>query len=74
MLEDIRSDAHLINVPTLVLSGERDHVDPTSRLRDEVLPCISGSQLQVLPQTGHLPMLESAAALARAIRQFVAKL
>ena len=74
MLEDIRSDAHFINVPTLVLSGERDQVDPTSRLREELLPCISGSQLQVLPEIGHLPMLEAPETVARAIRQFVAKL
>jgi pimeloyl-ACP methyl ester carboxylesterase len=74
MLEDIRSDARLINVPTLVLCGERDQVDPTSRLREEILPCISGSQLQVLPHTGHLCMLEAPAAVAQAIRQFVANL
>jgi 3-oxoadipate enol-lactonase len=74
MLEDIRSEVRLINVPTLVLSGERDQVDPTPRLREEVLPCIAGSQLQVLPQTGHLPMLEAPATLAQAIRQFAAKL
>ena len=74
MLEDIRSDARRIDVPTLVLSGEHDQVDPTSRLREEVLPCIAGSQLQVLPRSGHLPMLEAPAAVARAIRQFVAKL
>jgi pimeloyl-ACP methyl ester carboxylesterase len=74
MLEDIRSDARLINVPTLVLSGERDQVDPTSRLREEVLPCISGAQLQVLPEAGHLAMLEAPEVVARAIRQFVAKL
>jgi pimeloyl-ACP methyl ester carboxylesterase len=73
MLEDIRSDARLINVPTLVLSGERDQVDPTARLREEVLPCISKSKLQVLPQTGHLAMLEDPEAVARAIRQFVSK-
>jgi pimeloyl-ACP methyl ester carboxylesterase len=74
MLEDIRSDARLINVPTLVLSGERDQVDPTSILREEVLPCISGSQLQLLSQTGHLPMLEAPGAVARAIRDFLLKL
>ena len=74
MLEDIRSNARLINVPTLVLSGERDQVDPTSRLREELLPYISGSQLQVLPQVGHLPMLEAPEAVAAAIRQFVATL
>jgi pimeloyl-ACP methyl ester carboxylesterase len=70
MLEDIRSDARLINVPTLVLSGEHDQVDPTSRLRDEVLPCIAGSQLQVLPGTGHLPMLEAPDVISGAIRGF----
>jgi len=74
MLEDIRAEARLINVPTLVLSGGRDQVDPTSRLREEVLPCISGSQLQVLPQSGHLSMLEAPEAVAHAIRQFVANL
>jgi pimeloyl-ACP methyl ester carboxylesterase len=74
MLEDIRSDVRLINVPTLVLSGARDQVDTTSRLREEVLPCITGSQLRVLPQTGHLPMLEAPDAVARAIREFVLQL
>jgi 3-oxoadipate enol-lactonase len=73
MLEDIRSDARLINVPTLVLSGEYDQVDPTQRLREEVLPYIPGSRLQVLPQAGHLPMLETPTAVARAISQFVAE-
>jgi 3-oxoadipate enol-lactonase len=74
MLEDIRTETHRINVPTLVLSGERDQVDPTARVREEVLPCISGAQLQVLPQIGHLPMLEAPEAVAQAIRQFVSKL
>jgi 3-oxoadipate enol-lactonase len=74
MLEDIRSEVRRINVPTLVLSGEHDQVDPATRLREELLPYISGSQLQILPQAGHLPMLEAPAAVAQAIRQFVAKL
>lgn len=74
MTEDIRPDARLIDVPTLVLSGERDQVDPTARLREEVLPCIRSSRLQVLPDAGHLPMLEAPGAVARAIREFVAKL
>jgi pimeloyl-ACP methyl ester carboxylesterase len=68
--EDIRSDARLINVPTLVLSGDRDQVDPTPRLREELLPCIPGSRLQVLPHVGHLSMLEAPEAVARAIREF----
>ena len=74
MLEDIRSDARRINVPTLVLSGERDQVDPTARLREELLPCIPDSQLQILSQVGHLPMLEAPDVVARAIRAFVLNL
>ena len=74
MLEDIRSDARRINVPTLVLSGERDQVDPTGRLREELLPCIPDSQLQILSQVGHLPMLEAPDVVARAIRAFVLNL
>jgi 3-oxoadipate enol-lactonase len=74
MPEDIRSEVRQINVPTLVLSGEHDQVDPTARLREELLPCIPGSQLQILPRAGHLPMLAAPVEVARAIRQFAAKL
>jgi pimeloyl-ACP methyl ester carboxylesterase len=70
MPEDIRAEVGHINVPTLVLSGEKDQVDPTVRLRDELLPLISGARLQVLPRTGHLAMLEDPEAVARAIRDF----
>jgi 3-oxoadipate enol-lactonase len=70
MLEDIRSDVSLINVPTLVLSGDRDQVDPTERLRQELLPYIAGAKLQVLPGTGHLSMLEAPKAVAQAIDRF----
>jgi pimeloyl-ACP methyl ester carboxylesterase len=70
--EDIRAEVARINVPTLVLSGERDQVDPTERLRRELLPHIPGARLQVLPGAGHLPMLETPQELARSIRQFIA--
>lgn len=72
--EDIRAEVRRINVPTLVLSGEKDQVDPTTRLQEEVLPYISGAELQVLARVGHLPMLEAPETTARAIRQFVATL
>jgi pimeloyl-ACP methyl ester carboxylesterase len=74
MREDIRSDARLINVPTLVLSGEHDQVDPAPKLREELLPWISASQLQILPGAGHLSMMEIPRAVAQAIRDFISKL
>lgn len=70
MLEDIRSEVRRVNVPTLVLSGERDQVDPTERLRHELLPCLPGARFQVLPGAGHLSMLEAPKAVAGAIEQF----
>ena len=74
MPEDIRSAARLINVPTLVLSGEHDQVDPTSRLREELLPCIADGRLQVLSRVGHLSMLEKPEAVAQAIEEFISHL
>jgi pimeloyl-ACP methyl ester carboxylesterase len=74
MLEDIRPDVRHINVPTLVLSGECDQVDPASTLRTELLPHISDSELQILPRVGHLAMLEDPRTVVQAIRRFVGKL
>lgn len=72
--EDIRAEVGRIDVPALVLSGERDQVDPPERLRQELLPHIPGARLQVLPDAGHLPMLETPQAVARSISRFIAGL
>jgi 3-oxoadipate enol-lactonase len=74
MLEDIRSEVARINVPTLVLAGERDQVDTTMVLRAELLPHITGARLQVLSGAGHLSMLETPQLVAQAIEHFIAKL
>src|SRR5271170_7519667 len=47
-LEDITSEVGKINVPTLVISGDKDKVDPVETLKRELLPRISGAVLQVL--------------------------
>ncbi len=72
MPEDIRSEVGRIDVPTLVLSGDKDQIDPTARLREELIPRIPGSRLHVVPEVGHLPMLEAPDDVARAIEGFVA--
>ena len=74
MLADIRADAWRINVPTLVLSGEKDLVHPVDAIREEVLSFISGARLVVLPGAGHAPMLEAPELVAEWIRRFASEL
>jgi len=73
MLDDVSANIHHIDVPTLVVAGELDTVDPVDALQREVVERIPGARMQVLPATGHLPMLESPDALAECIRGFVAE-
>ncbi len=49
-----------IDVPTLVIAGELDRVDPPAQLKIDLLPRIPQAVMHGLPGTGHLPMLESA--------------
>lgn len=74
MVEDITANVLSINVPVLVITGERDQVDRPETLRGELLPRILGSQMHVLPDTGHLSPLENPAAVATEIRQFMQQL
>ncbi len=69
-LEDIASQVGDINVPTLVISGALDRVDPPVRLQVELLPRIPQAVMQILPGTGHLSMLESPGAVASLIGAF----
>jgi pimeloyl-ACP methyl ester carboxylesterase len=57
-------------VPTLVIAGALDRVDPPIRLRAELLPRIPQAVMHVLPGTGHLSMLESPNAVAGLIADF----
>jgi pimeloyl-ACP methyl ester carboxylesterase len=68
--EDISAQVGNINVPTLVIAGELDRVDPPIRLKVELLPRIPQAIMHVLPGTGHLSMLESPDAVAFLIGTF----
>lgn len=72
MREDITAAVAAIDVPTIVLSGALDQVDPVATLQAELLPRIPHAALHVLPGVGHLAPLEAPAELARLIGQFVA--
>lgn len=69
--EDITGDVAAINVPTLVIAGELDRVDPVTVLQAELLSRIPHAVLHELVGTGHLSPLESPAEIAALIRSFV---
>jgi pimeloyl-ACP methyl ester carboxylesterase len=69
-LEDIAAQIGEINVPTLIIAGALDRVDPPVRLQVELLPRIPQAVMHVLPGTGHLSMLESPDAVSTLITEF----
>jgi pimeloyl-ACP methyl ester carboxylesterase len=73
-LEDITRAVGQINVPTLVISGDKDKVDPVETLKRELLPRISGAFLQVLPDVGHLSPLEAPREIALHLDSFAKEL
>lgn len=68
--EDITTLVPRIEVPTIVISGENDRVDPPDILRRELLPRIPQAQLHLLPGVGHLSPLEAPGAIANLTRTF----
>ncbi len=61
-------------MPTLVISGDKDKVDPVETLKRELLPRISGAVLQVLPDVGHLSPLEAPKKIAHHLDSFAKEL
>jgi len=72
--EDITAQVAGICVPTLVISGQEDRVDPPAVLQQELMPRIPQATLHTLPGIGHLSPLEAPAELAALIRNFAAPL
>lgn len=70
-LEDITREVAAITVPTLVISGEFDRVDPVDVLQADLLPRLPQATLQVVAGAGHLLPLEAPYEVARLIAGFV---
>ncbi len=71
MKEDFSAEVGRIDVPVLVIAGEKDVVDTPERLETEVVGRISGARMAVVPGVGHLSMVQKPAAVAELIREFV---
>lgn len=69
---DEKLDHHISNLkpPTLLLWGEQDAVTPLSLAR-HFEKLISGSRLEIIPNCGHFPALETPAEFTRRILQFL---
>lgn len=74
MGEDVVSLARRIRVPVLVVAAARDVVEPLDRVRREVCGNIQGSELVVVPSSGHLSPLEAPDEVAKHLLKFLGEL
>ncbi len=68
--EDLRDVLPCINVPTLLVYGDKDVRAPLT-VAEDLEAAISGSTLVVLPDTGHLCNIEAPEDFNRAVRNFL---
>ena len=69
--EDIATEVGKINVPTVLLAGEKDNLDSIEQHKKEVLSRIPGARLRVVAQSGHLSPIEQPVTIADEIASFV---
>lgn len=67
---EYRSLLGSIGIPTLVIHGDMDYVNPLDEAR-EIAAAIPDAELLVLEQTGHVPTISRPAEVASAIEDFI---
>lgn len=68
--EDVSAGLESVEIPTLVIAGENDEVDPPARLEAEVVSKIPAARMVVVQGVGHLAMLQAPEKIAQLIRDF----
>ncbi len=70
---DVMKEVEKIDLPTLILCGEDDELTPV-KYSQFLHSRIEGSRLEVLPNAGHMVMMESPQAFNEKIREFIREL
>lgn len=68
---DIMNEVEKVDLPTLVLCGEEDQLTPV-KYSEFLHGRIKHSKMEILPNAGHLVMIESPKAFNEKIREFIA--
>ena len=68
---DLRPDDALIVCPTLILVGEQDPATTVTEAR-KLNTAIKGSKLTIIPEAAHIVVIEQAAAVTRALSDWLA--
>ena len=68
---DIIKEVERINLPALILCGDEDQLTPV-KYSQFLQSRIKGSKLEIIPNAGHMVMMESPEAFNKKIREFIA--
>jgi pimeloyl-[acyl-carrier protein] methyl ester esterase len=70
MEEDHRSAISAINVPTLIIHGERDQLVPVGAARF-VATQVKQARLEIIPRAGHAPFLTHQSLFVEKLKDFI---
>ena len=68
---DLRTDDAVIVCPTLIIVGEQDPATTVTEAR-KLNTAIKGSKLTIIPEAAHISVIEQAAAVTRALGDWLA--